>query len=52
MLGKQNIHREEHGARAFARLRGYLSALRKHGQALLNALEALFAGQPLYPAFA
>lgn len=40
------------GAAAFARIRGYLSTLRKQGQALLAALEQLFAGQPLYPAFA
>jgi transposase len=40
------------GALAFARLRGYFSTLRKQGHALLPALEALFAGQPLYPAFA
>jgi hypothetical protein len=30
----------------------YLSTLRKQGHALLAALEALFTGQPLYPAFA
>ena len=40
------------GSAAFARLRGYLSTLRKQGQALLVALEALFTGQPLAPAFA
>jgi transposase len=40
------------GATAFARLRGYLSTLSKQGVALLSALEALFLGQPLYPAFA
>lgn len=44
--------RSARGATAFARLRGYLSTLRKQGHALLAALEALFAGQPLYPAFA
>ncbi len=38
------------GGAAFARLRGYLSTLRKQGVALLAALEALVAGQPLYPA--
>jgi transposase len=42
--------RSESGAAAFARIRGYLSTLNKQGQALLAALEALFAGQPLYPA--
>jgi transposase len=36
---------------AFASLRGYLATLRKQGQALLAALETVFAGQPLYPAF-
>jgi transposase len=42
--------RSETGAAAFARIRGYLSTLSKQGQALLAALEALFAGQPVYPA--
>src|SRR5689334_5967211 len=42
--------RSEAGADAFARLRGYLATLRKQGQALLAALETVFAGQPLYPA--
>jgi transposase len=37
------------GGDAFARLRGYLSSLRKQGRALLAALETVFAGQPLYP---
>jgi transposase len=41
--------RSEGGAAAFARIRGYLSTLGKQGQALLAALEALFAGQPLAP---
>ncbi len=40
------------GAEAFARIRGYLSTLRKQGVVLLPALEALCMGQPLYPAFA
>lgn len=39
------------GSEAFARIRGYLSSLRKQGVALLAALETLFTGQPLYPAF-
>jgi transposase len=43
--------RSDVGAAAFARIRGYLSTLAKQGQALLAALEALFAGQPLYPAW-
>ncbi|MGZ3598688.1 MAG: IS66 family transposase [Ktedonobacterales bacterium] len=44
--------RSEHGAAAFARIRGYLSSLAKQGMALLPALEAIFGGQPLYPNFA
>lgn len=40
------------GATAFARIRGYLSSLGKQEVALLPALEAVFAGQPLYPSFA
>jgi transposase len=40
------------GATAFARIRGYLSTLRKQGVALLAALETVFAGQPLHPSFA
>jgi transposase len=44
--------RSDAGGEAFARLRGYLATLRKQGQALLAALEAVFTGQPLYPAFA
>lgn len=40
------------GAVGFARLRRYLSILRKQGHAVLVALERLFTGQPLYPAFA
>ncbi len=42
--------RGDPGAAAFARLRGYLATLRKQGQALLSALQMVFAGQPLYPA--
>ena len=44
--------RSDAGATAFACLRGYLATLRKQGQALLAALETVFTGQPLYPAFA
>jgi transposase len=44
--------RSERGAEAFACLRGYLTTLRKQGQALLGALETVFSGRPLYPAFA
>jgi transposase len=39
------------GADAFARLRSYLSTLRKQGVALLDALNTLFTGAPLYPAW-
>jgi transposase len=41
--------RSDRGAAAYATIRGYLATLRKQGQALLAALETLFAGQPLYP---
>ncbi len=47
-----NCFRSDAGAAAFARIRGYLATLRKQGHALLAALETVFAGQPLYPAFA
>ena len=40
------------GADAFVRLRGYLATLRKQGQPLLAALQTVFAGRPLHPAFA
>ena len=40
------------GSDAFARLRSYLSTLRKQGVELLNALQTLFTDTPLYPAFA
>jgi transposase len=40
------------GAEAFARMRGYLSTLSKHGVALLTALKTVFGGQPLCPTFA
>jgi transposase len=42
--------RSDPGADAFARLRGYLSTLRKQGNPLLAALQAVFVGRPLYPA--
>jgi transposase len=38
------------GSAAFARIRGYLSSMRKQGVALLAALQTVFTGQPLYPA--
>jgi hypothetical protein len=39
------------GGTAFARIRGYLSTLRKQGVKRLAALESLFTGQLLYPSF-
>ena len=42
--------RSDAGAEAFARLRSYLSTLRKQGVALLDALRTLVAGSLLYPA--
>jgi transposase len=44
--------RSDAGAEAFARLRSYLSTLRKQGVALLEALRMLFTGNPLSLAFA
>jgi transposase len=44
--------RSDPGGDAFARLRSYLSTLRKQGLALLAALRTVFAGQPLYPILA
>jgi transposase len=44
--------RSDPGAAAYATIRGYLDTLRKQGQALLAALDTVFAGRPLYPAFA
>ncbi len=37
------------GPIVFCRLRGYLSTLKKQGQALLPALQRVFAGHPLLP---
>ena len=39
------------GAAAFARIRGYVSTLRKQGIPVLRALEGVFAGAPLVPTF-
>ncbi len=44
--------RSDAGATAGARLRSYLSTLRKQGYQLLAALQTLFAGQLFYPDFA
>jgi transposase len=43
--------RSEAGAQAFARIRGYLSTLRKQGMSLLTALEQALVGHPISPAF-
>jgi len=43
--------RSQAGARAFCRIRGYLSTLRKQGLHLLGALEATLRGHPVLPAF-
>src|SRR6266516_41109 len=37
------------GSQAFARIRGYLSTLRKQGVPLLSALQATLAGHPVLP---
>lgn len=44
--------RSEDGATAFCRIRSYLSTMRKQGHAMLAALAAVFAGQPLPIAWA
>jgi len=44
--------RSDPGAAAFARIRGFLSTLKKQRVALLAALETVVVGQPLYPAVA
>jgi len=41
--------RSEQGAHAFARIRGYLSTLRKQGLPALAALESVFHSHPLVP---
>jgi transposase len=43
--------RSEAFARAFARIRGYLSTLRKQGLPLLSALQATLGGHPVLPSF-
>src|SRR5205807_6338812 len=39
------------GAQAFARIRGYLSTLRKQGVPVLTALEQALVGHPVFPVF-
>jgi transposase len=43
--------RSAEGAVSFARIRGYLSTMRKQGQHLYSALEATLRGHPLLPSF-
>ena len=43
--------RAEEGARAFCRIRSYVSTLRKQGMSLLTALELTCAGHPVLPTF-
>jgi transposase len=42
--------RTEPGAKAFCRIRSYLSTMKKQGHNLLDALTSVFAGTPLVPA--
>ena len=42
--------RSEQGAKAFCRIRGYISTLRKQGQQAFSALQQLFIGTPIQPA--
>lgn len=42
--------RSRQGARAFCRIRGYISTARKNGVAILEALRRAFAGNPFVPA--
>ena len=44
--------RSDSGAEAFCHIRSYLCTLQKQGHNLLSALEHVFRGTPLYPAFA
>jgi transposase len=44
--------RSDAGAEAFACLRSYVATMRKQGHALLAALQTVFAGPLLHPAFA
>ena len=55
MKGKQKVSggfRSCGGADAFCAVRSYISTLRKQGQSVLPALEAVFLGKPIYPKLA
>lgn len=41
--------RSSGGAKAFCRIRGYISTIKKQGRNVLAALSSVFAGQPLSP---
>jgi transposase len=41
--------RSDEGAKAFCRIRGYISTLRKQGQSIMQALQQVFAGAPVMP---
>lgn len=41
--------RSSGGAKAFCRIRGYISTIKKQGRNVLAALSSIFAGQPLSP---
>ena len=42
-------HRSEIGARAWTRVRGYISTVRKHGDDVLTALRDAITGKPWTP---
>jgi transposase len=44
--------RSEGGAKAFCRIRGYISTLRKQGEQVLSALQQVFTGTPIQSAMA
>ena len=50
--GARDLQHQWYLATAFGNIgcHGYLATLRKQGQLLLAALQAVFAGRPLYPA--
>ena len=41
--------RSSGGAKAFCRIRGYISTIKKQGRNVLAALSSVFAGKPLSP---